>query len=188
METRHPQLARFLRQYAFREGGQFKLASGKMSPYYVDGKWATYHPQGIALVADAILEEVRDLEFDAMGGMELGATAIAPPVVLRGRQTGRDFHGFTVRKAAKEHGTRKRIEGPLEKGDRVVVVEDVVTSGKSLLEAVDAIREWGCTVVCAVSIVDREEGGAQLLAERGIDYRPLVTMTDLRAAGVVAGH
>lgn len=153
--------------------GEFVLASGEKSDYYVNMKMALTEPVILKDVAVAVAEKVEGA--DRLAGVELGAIPLVVAVAL---ETGLPY--IMVRKEKKGHGTRKRIEGRLNKGDKVVVLEDVTTSGKSLLKAADAIKEDGGVVDRVVVIVDRQEGAADLFVNEGIEFVPLLIKDDLR--------
>ncbi|MBN3033098.1 MAG: orotate phosphoribosyltransferase [Candidatus Saganbacteria bacterium] len=150
-------------QEAFRFG-KFTLSSGKQSDFYVDCRKVTLHPQGARLIAGLVLEKIKGLKADAVGGLTLGADPITSSVVVLG-----GLPGFIVRKKAKEHGTKQRIEGLLQPGWRVVIVEDVATTGASALEAIEAAEAAGAEVVKVISVVDREEGAAEALKNYSFD-------------------
>lgn len=174
------ELLKLIQEKAVRKG-EHTLSSGKKSDYYIDGKQVTLDPQGILLVAKTILSMFHGIQVDAVGGPTLGADPIAAAVALLSSQTGRPLKAFIVRKEEKKHGTQKRIEGPeLQSGDRVVVVEDVITSGKSVLDAIQAIEKMKCRVVKIICLVDREEGAGELLAR--YDFSPIFTRTELGLA------
>ncbi|MEM1062296.1 MAG: orotate phosphoribosyltransferase [Planctomycetota bacterium] len=158
--------------------GDFTLASGKKSTYYLDGKQVTLHAGGLRLVAEAMLEATEDLAFDAIGGMVIGADPIVGGVLAVAAEQGRDLDGFLVRKEAKGHGTQKYVEGPLSPGAKVLIVEDVVTTGGSSLKAIDRVEDFGAEVVGVTAIVDRMQGGAEAFAARGIAFKPLLSITD----------
>ena len=182
LKPTYPTLAKFIKEHAIQQGS-FVLASSVASDYYCDGKQVSFSGQGLALVVDAILDDLKDLEFDAIGGMDMGATPIVSALALKYFQLGRDVPTFVVRKDVKRHGTMKRIEGPIpDPPCRVVVIDDVVTSGGSILQAIQAIRDHGSEIVRAISVLDREEGGAKRLQDEGISYRPLVTSSQLGIA------
>lgn len=162
--------------------GDFTLASGKKSTYYLDGKQISLHSTGLRLVSQGLLELLHDVEFSAIGGMTIGADPIVGGVLVAAAETGRSIDGFLVRKEAKGHGTQRFIEGPVRAGSKVVVIDDVVTTGQSALQAVDRIVEFGCEVVCVVGIVDRKEGGAKNFADRGLPFRSLLTIEDFGIA------
>jgi orotate phosphoribosyltransferase len=178
MESRHPELLSFIAQRAFKRG-QFKLSSGGTSTYYIDGKLISFDPQGVWLTVEAILAEIRDVQFDAVGGMDMGATPIVSALALRSHELGHPIPTFTVRKEVKAHGTQKRIEGPMPPRSRVIIIDDVVTTGDSILKAIDAVQEAGCTVPLAICVVDRNAGATQTMQNRGIPYRPLIHLSEL---------
>jgi orotate phosphoribosyltransferase len=158
--------------------GDFTLASGKKAKYYLDGKQVTLHSAGLRQVSLGLLELLRGVGFDAVGGMSIGADPIVAGVLTVAAEQGRDLKGFLVRKESKGHGTQRFVEGPLEPGERVVIVEDVVTTGGSSLLAIDRVQEFGAKVVQVLAIVDRMEGGAANFRERGIPFASLLTIED----------
>lgn len=172
------ELAEALRRHAVREG-EFTLSSGRTSTWYLDGRRLTFRGDSLPLVGRAVVEALGAAGvagFDAVGGLELGAVPVALAVAL---ETG--ARAFAVRKEAKGHGVGGRIAGPLEPGDRVVVVEDTATTGASLLRALDALSDpgLGCEVVAASLLLDR---GGELEAEldrRGVLYAPVLGAPDL---------
>lgn len=177
--ARHPRLAQFLNEHAIMRG-TFTLASGRTSSYYCDTKQASFSGEGALLIADAIAKEVEGLAFDAIGGMDMGATPIVAAVALRLHQLGRDVPSFVVRKDVKGHGTKKEIEGILpSEPSRLVIVDDVVTSGGSIIKSIEAARARGHEVVLAISVLDRDTGGRQNLEAIGVKYQPLVTIAEL---------
>jgi orotate phosphoribosyltransferase len=177
--ARHPELASLLERKSLRRGN-FVLASGRSSTYYIDGKLTSMDPQGATLIADAILAEIRDLTVDAVGGMDMGATPIVGAVATRSLTAGRPLPTFVVRKEVKGHGTKKEIEGPVPQNpSKVVIVDDVVTTGDSLLKAIDAAQRAGHEVVLAISVLDRNAGATEAMARRGIRYQPLATLKDI---------
>lgn len=168
--------------------GDFVLASGRRSELYVDCRLTTMSPEGQRLVGELGLAELRvaGWDADAVGGLTLGADPIAYAIAhasafAHERGEGRLVRAFTVRKQAKEHGTGRRIEGPFVAGDRVVVVEDVITTGGSALTAVDAIREAGGEVLGVLAVVDREEGGSEAIEATGLTVRRLALASELVA-------
>jgi len=156
--------------------GDFVLRSGKRSRYYLDKYRFETRPDLLGPLGERIAATVREHAADAvrLAGPELGAVALAASASLAG---GLPF--LIVRKAAKEYGTGKRLEGPYEPGECVCLVEDVVTSGGALLDSVDALREAGLVVHAAVCVVDREEGGADALARHAVRLRPLFRAGEL---------
>ncbi|MEX0701978.1 MAG: orotate phosphoribosyltransferase [Planctomycetales bacterium] len=158
--------------------GEFTLVSGRKSSYYLDGKQVTLHSEGLRLVALGMLEMLAGVDFDAVGGMSIGADPIVGGILAVAAEQGRSLEGFLVRKEAKGHGTQRHVEGPVRPGSRVVIVEDVVTTGGSSLAAVDRIVEYGCEVVCVAGIVDRMQGGAQACAARDLPFGTLFSVAD----------
>jgi len=162
--------------------GDFTLASGKKSTYYLDGKQNTLNAEGLSLISEGLLDLLEDFEFDAIGGMSIGADPIIGGILTVAGSRGVDIDGFMVRKEPKGHGTQRYIEGPVKEGMRVVVIDDVVTTGGSSLLAVDRVTEFGCEVVKVIGIVDRMEGGAQNFAARDIPFQALLTIEDFGIA------
>jgi orotate phosphoribosyltransferase len=158
--------------------GNFTLASGKQASYYLDGKQITLHSGGLQQVSLGFLELLKDVEFDAVGGMSIGADPLVAGVLTIAGEQGRSLPGFLVRKESKGHGTQKYIEGPVSAGMKAVLVEDVVTTGGSSLLAAQRAEEFGMKVVMVLAVVDRCEGGAAAFAEKGIEFRSLLTIAD----------
>lgn len=160
--------------------GKFTLASGKESDYYIDARLTTLHPEGVSLVADIFLVEIkRDPLIVTVGGPTMGADPIVGSLLSTSQREDYPLRGFLVRKQEKGHGTGKLIEGNLRPGDNTAVVEDVVTSGGSVLTAIDAVRNAGAVVRKVLVMVDREEGAAQKLGELGIDFYAIFTISEL---------
>jgi orotate phosphoribosyltransferase len=171
-------LIELFRQHALKFG-DFTLASGKKSTYYLDGRLITLHAEGLRLISDGVLETLVDIDFTAVGGMSRGADPIVGGVLAVAGQRGRPLVGFLVRKEAKEHGTKRAVEGPVEPGSTVVIVEDVITTGGSALDAIDRVKELGCRVACVVGVCDRLQGGAEAFAARDVPFQSLLTIRDL---------
>lgn len=156
------------------------LSSGRVSSFYFDARMVTLRPDGAYLLARHILETVPADSYDAVGGMTMGADPIAAAVSALSWELGTPKPAFIVRKAAKEHGRKKRVEGPLPRGARVLVVEDVTTSGGSALDAIRALREEAdVTVARVVSLVDRMQGAAERFAAEGYQFSPVFTAEEL---------
>jgi orotate phosphoribosyltransferase len=157
--------------------GQFVLASGRQSTFYVDARLTAMHPEGLALIGPAGLQAIADAGWnpDSVGGLTLGADPIAYAIAYASQLQGRPVRAFTVRKEAKAHGTGRLIEGPFESGDRVVVIEDVITTGGSALKAIAAVRAAGAEVLGVLALVDREEGGREAIEAEGVPVRSLAT-------------
>ncbi|WP_298861264.1 orotate phosphoribosyltransferase [uncultured Gimesia sp.] len=158
--------------------GDFTLVSGKKSSYYLDGKQVVLHSHGLRLVSEGLLEMLADVEFDAIGGMSIGADPIVAGVLAIAAEQGKSLNGFMVRKEPKGHGTNKYVEGPVQPGDKVVIVDDVITTAGSALLSVDRAEEFGCKVVRALGVVDRLQGGAANFEKRNIPFEALLTIED----------
>src|SRR5262245_4232808 len=157
--------------------GDFILASGKKSSYYINSKKVLFHGEAIALLGELLYVATCDVDVAAIGGLEVGAIPMATAAVLRYQQAGKTLEGFFVRKQAKGHGSRERVEGRVNAGDRVAVVDDVLTTGESVVQAIEAVEACGATVARVVCIVDRLQGARERLAK--YDFRPLYTIRDL---------
>lgn len=158
--------------------GDFTLASGKKSSYYLDGKQITLHGPGLRLVCEGLLDMLDGVEYAAVGGMSIGADPIVGGMIAVAAERGRTLDGFMIRKEAKGHGTNRFVEGPVQPGAKVVIVEDVVTTGGSSLLAVDRVVEYGCQVVEVLGIVDRLQGGEAAFSQRQLPFRTLLTIRD----------
>jgi orotate phosphoribosyltransferase len=158
--------------------GDFVLKSGKHSDWFIDAKQTTCRAGGMLLVADAALSVIPD-DVTAIGGLTMGADAMAFGVAAIAATRGRELRSFSVRKEAKDHGGGGRIAGALEPGDRVVITEDAVTRGVSMLEAAEVVRAAGAEPVLLLPVVDRGGTVAAMAAEAGIPFRALVTAPEL---------
>ncbi len=161
-----------LKERAFRRG-RVVLASGRESNYYFDMKPAMLDPDGAALMADLILQQIQGVKADYVGGLEMGAVPLIAPVAIRSLDFGRRLPGFFVRKTVKDHGTKKRVDGADIAGKTVIILEDVTTTGGSAMDAVRAVEEAGAKVALVLSILDRGEGAADLYAKAGIPFTSL---------------
>jgi orotate phosphoribosyltransferase len=157
--------------------GQFTLASGKQSSYYINSKKALFNSEVVALLGEVLWDLTKDLNIQALGGMEVGAIPLATAAALRYHLEGRALEGFFVRKQVKDHGSRERIEGLLHAGDRVVVVDDVITQGASVQTAITEVEAAGAQVVAVSCIVDRLDGARERLGSR-YPYLPIFTIRD----------
>ena len=163
--------------------GEFTLASGKKASYYLDCRNITLHPQGANVIAAgmlSVMESAGELP-DAVGGMAIGADPITASIITLAGQRDLPLKGFMVRKEPKDHGTGKQVEGPVSPGQRVVIVEDVITSGGSALKAVEAAQEFGLVVERVIAIIDRLAGGEEAFRAKGLE---LVTLTTIRDFGI----
>jgi orotate phosphoribosyltransferase len=161
--------------------GTFRLASGREASFYLDAKQVVLDAHGAMLVGRAILERLRSLGPlpAAVGGMSIGADPITSAVITMAGVEGLPLKGFMVRKEPKDHGTKKYVEGPVEPGQRVVIVEDVTTTGGSSLLAIDRVQEFGLVVERVITVIDRLAGAKDAFAARGIPLESLVTIRDL---------
>lgn len=172
-------LIEHLRIHALRTDGPFTLRSGAVSDWYLDARQTTYSGDGARLVGEAVLQ-VLDPAVVAIGGMTMGADPVALAVAIAGAERMRPLRAFSIRKQAKAHGTGGRLVGPVTRGESVAVVEDTVTTGDALLEAIDVLRDAGIVVVQAISLVDRSQGAAERrIGHRGIPFVGLLRPLDL---------
>jgi orotate phosphoribosyltransferase len=184
MHSSRQDLLRLLAHKSFRLG-QFKLSSGGTSDYYIDCRTTTLDAKGSRLTGEVFSDEIRQRGWkpQAIGGLTMGAD----PIVVAVSVVSGELHGFLVRKAEKQHGTGQRIEGFREKGARVVIVDDVCTTGASTVQAIDAAREFGFDVVGAMCLVEREEAKGRPNVEKAAASAPFVsifTARDVRAEHV----
>jgi orotate phosphoribosyltransferase len=165
-------LKKLVKQLAVKFG-DFVLSSGRKSDFYVDCRKVTLHPEGAKLIGRIILDKIKGIKVDSIGGLTLGADPITSSVVTLG-----DIPGFIVRKKEKEHGTKQKIEGLIEPGWSVVIVEDVATTGASALEAIHAVEAIGAVVKKVIAVVDREEGAKEAL--KNYDFDPIFRKSELK--------
>lgn len=159
--------------------GKFVLSSGKESNYYLDGRVITLSPEGAYLVASIILDMVKDETLDAIGGPTLGADPISGALAALSYMNKQPIKTFIVRKQAKGHGTQRRVEGQeLKKGARVILIDDVATSGKAILEAKAALDKIGVIAEKAIVIVDRNQGAVENLAKAGLKLDSIFKIAD----------
>jgi len=178
-----------LHSFQFRTDPLFTLASGKTSPYYVNCKPVTLHPEGLNLVGALGYEIAKHLSVRAVGGLTLGADPIACAIAMHSFSRSRPLQAFVVRKEPKGHGMARWLEGELAPGSRVAVLDDVITTGGSTLAAIDHTRESGLVVDEAIVLVDREEGGRAAIEAHGVRVHALVTLSELMARrGAAAAH
>ena len=179
-DARRARLLEIIKANSLLTGSQFTLASGQRSNFFFDMKKTMFHPEGAALAADLIFELLaQDTDVEAVGGLEIGAIPIAVAVAVRSWPA-RPLSAFFVRKAPKDHGAINLIDGQLRAGQKVVLFEDVTTTGGSVMKAVRAVRDQGCAVRKIITIVDREEGATANLAKEGLQLVPVFTMDDFK--------
>src|SRR5579862_1380380 len=161
--------------------GTFTLASGKQSSFYIDARLTTMCPEGLSLIGPlglSVLRE-RDWNADSVGGLTLGADPVSYAIAYASATDPHPVRAFTVRKEAKAHGTGKLIEGPFAASDRVVVIEDVITTGGSALRAIEAVRAAGAHVLGVLSVVDREEGGREAIERSGVAVESMARVGEI---------
>jgi orotate phosphoribosyltransferase len=159
--------------------GRVTLSSGREADYYLDCRRITLSGEAAPLVGNVLLDLTEDLDFDAVGGLTMGADPVATAMLHAAAKRGRRLDAFVVRKEAKAHGLQRRIEGPDVTGRRVLVVEDTSTTGGSPLAAVQALREAGATIAGVATIVDRATGAGEKIAAEGLDYRYAYGLAEL---------
>jgi len=177
------ELVRLVRKLSYREG-DFTLVSGKKSRFYVDLKSTTLHPEGAYWIGEATVNllAAKNIQVQGVGGLTLGADPLATAISLAARARGLTWPAFIVRKEPKAHGTSKYIEGTdnLPPGADVLVLEDVVTTGGSSIKAIERLREAGFKPVATLTVVDREEGGAEAIRNAGLQFFALTTLKEIQ--------
>lgn len=160
------------------------LSSGKESDYYIDARRVTLSAQGVYLCAKIILDMVKGDSLNAIGGPTLGADPMLGAIAVLSLEGGNPLNTFIVRKEPKGHGKKQQIEGPpLEAGNRVVLIDDVATTGKALLQSVDVLKAMGVNVPQAICIVDRMEGAKEALAQKGCELTSIFKISDIHTLG-----
>ncbi len=175
-------LREIITEKSFSSGREVKLASGRTSRFYFNMKPTMLDPEGAWLIARLMLGELAGTEVELAGGLEMGAVPLAAALTVLSHEAGMPIRAFFMRKQAKAHGTRSLIEGLLPgeslEGKTLAILEDVTTTGGSALKTVDAVQAAGARVARVITVVDREEGAAQLFAERGLAFLPLLRASD----------
>ena len=179
LPAKKDKLLELIRRRSLLQNRDFVLSSGRSSSFFFDMKRTLFDPEGAVLVGDLLFDMIRDEAVDAVGGLETGAIPIVALVCARS-WPGKPLTGFFVRKEMKGHGTDQRIDGLLEPGSRVILFEDVTTTGASVMQAADQARDRGCTIVKIISLVDRLEGAAENFRDRGLPFQSLFTWRDFR--------
>jgi orotate phosphoribosyltransferase len=181
MSNRKSQLRKLLTERSFKYSNEpiFPLASGRMSQFYVDCKMTTMNSKGSVLIGNLVYGLVESLSIKGIGGLTLGADPIANATALIAGLKDVELNSFSIRKEPKKHGLKKWIEGEINPKDRVVIIDDVITTGGSALKAIDRAIEYGLEIVAVVVLVDREEGGKQNIEKRGFSVKALFTKSDL---------
>jgi orotate phosphoribosyltransferase len=178
MSETETQLLQLLKQRSFQRG-TFRLASGDVSDYYIDGRMSAVFSEAAFLIGETLYERTKDLNLAALGGLEVGAVPLTTAAVISYHRHGRKMEGFWVRDKVKTHGTQKLVEGNLKPGSRVVVLDDVITRGSSAVKAVQEVQNLQCEVVLVLALVDRLQGAEALVRAAGIaNYQSVFTIRD----------
>lgn len=178
-----PSRLRLIEMLATRSArrGTFTLASGKLSSFYIDARLTTMSPEGLSAIGPVGLSMLRERGWDAdsVGGLTLGADPVSYAISYASASDSRPIRAFTVRKEAKGHGTGKLIEGPFAASDRVVVIEDVITTGGSALRAIETLQSAGARILGVLAVVDREEGGREAIEATGIPVASIARVSEI---------
>ena len=178
MKQRLTQLV-FEKAFRYSKEPTFRLVSGRMSNYYFNCKTVTFHPEGMYLIGNIIFDMIRESGAKGIGGLTLGADPIADAVAYTSYLKNSPVEAFVCRKSAKAHGTMQWIEGNVAAGDKVVVVDDVITTGRSTIEAITKAKEGGLDVVKIIALVDRQEGGKENIEALGYKVDTIVTREEV---------
>ena len=170
------------KSFRYSENATIKLASGKMSNYYIDCRKTTYSSEGQFLVGNIIFEMIKDQKINAVGGLTMGADPISCSVAFASHTHKKDIGAFAIRKERKEHGMQKQVEGDVKEGDRVVIIDDVITTGSSTVKAIEAARREGLDIVKVIVLVDREEGGKREILKHASEVEVVCTKSELLEA------
>src|SRR5438270_9183062 len=169
LRHKRERLIAIIRRQSLLQNRDFLLVSGRASNFFFDMKKTMFDPEGAALLADILFDAIRGEDVEYIGGLETGAIPIVAALCARSWPE-KPIKGFFVRKENKGHGTDQRIDGRLERGSKIILVEDVTTTGGSAMQAVDQARQFGCTILKVVSVVDRLEGAAENFRAAGIKF------------------
>ncbi len=167
------------KSFKYTEEPTFKLASGKMSNFYVNCKPTILDPRGMFLVGNLVFEQIKDLKIDGVGGLTFGADPISVATSFASEINKKPFKAFSIRKEQKDHGIIKWVEGDMQKGDKVVILEDVATTGGSSIKAIERARTEGLDVVKVISLIDRQEGGLENIRNHVNDVSAIITKDEL---------
>ena len=178
MKQRLTQLV-FEKAFRYSKEPTFRLVSGRMSNYYFNCKAVTLHPEGMYLIGNIIFNMIKESGAKGIGGLTLGADPIADAVAYTSYLKNSPFEAFVCRKTAKAHGTMQWIEGNVAAGDKVVVVDDVITTGRSTIEAITKAKEGGLDVIKVIALVDRQEGGKENIEALGYKVDTIVTREEV---------
>lgn len=170
------------KSFKYSETPTFKLASGQMSSFYVNCKPTILSPRGMYLTGHLVYEAIKDLKVNGVGGLTFGADPIAVAAAFASGLNNDPINAFSIRKEQKDHGIIKWVEGDLNKGDRVVIIDDVVTTGGSTIKAIERARAEGLEVVRVVTLIDRQEGGVENVQKYVDDVSAIITRDELMEA------
>lgn len=180
MNDQERQLLAILKDRCYREGN-FTLSSGEKSNFYFDAKNAFMSSAALSLIGEMLYERTKDLGIQGIGGLEIGAIPLTTAAVYAYDAHGQRMEGFFVRNKAKDHGTKKLIEGRLVPGSKVAIVDDVATKGGSIMKAIAEVRRAECEPVAIIVLVDRQEGAAALFEKEGVPFKPLFTIQQFKS-------
>ncbi len=180
-QTAKERLLTLIREHALLSGGDFELASGERASIYIDLRRVTMHPDGATLIGSMLAEHLAGSDIAAVGGMATAAIPVVTAVVMASASGKKPLRGFYVRDKAKMRGTQRQIEGQMQKGDRVVLLEDTMTTGGSTMTAIEAVRAEGGIVEGVITVVDRLKGGRELYEDENTPFHALVTLDEIAA-------
>lgn len=169
------------RSFKYSDNPPFTLASGKLSNYYFNCKPTTLDPEGMNLIGEIIFDMVKDGGITAAGGLTLGADPIANALSVISYQKGKPIKSFIVRKDVKDHGTKSAVEGNVQAGERVLIIDDVITTGGSTITAIEQARKAGLVIDGVITLIDREEGGRENILRHIDNVRSILTRTEIMA-------
>ncbi|MEE9913579.1 MAG: orotate phosphoribosyltransferase [Deltaproteobacteria bacterium] len=169
------------RSFKYSDNPPFTLASGRQSNFYFNCKPTTLDPEGMNLIGEIIFDMIKDAPVTAAGGLTLGADPIADALAVISWQKGRPVKSFIVRKDVKDHGTKSAIEGSVQSGERVVIIDDVITTGGSTITAIDHARRAGLVIDRVITLIDREEGGRENILQHVDHVQSVLTRTEIMA-------
>ena len=174
LSCKREKLLAIIRRASLLQGRDFRLTSGRSSNFFIDLKKTMLDPEGASLLADLLFDKIKAEDFDCIGVMETGAIPIVAALCMRSWPE-KPIKGFFIRKEAKGHGTDQRVDGLLDRGSRVILFEDVTTTGSSVMQAVDQTRLFQCTALKVITVVDRLEGAEENFRQAGITFEALFT-------------
>lgn len=169
------------RSFKYSENPPFTLASGRQSNFYFNCKPTTLDPEGMNLIGEIIFDMIKDSSVTAAGGLTLGADPIANSLAVISYQMGKPVKSFVVRKDAKDHGTKSAVEGNVKSGEKVVIIDDVITTGGSTITAIEHARKAGLVIDCVITLIDREEGGKENILQHVDHVQSVFTRTEIMA-------